>query len=136
MPTLSQCHLGSPVRENCTPGSAWGDETKRPCLLGEASARKRWRPLGSAQAKVVKTLYQPARSMGLSEWKASVTRSGLSSAIHRRLCIVLSVSRGRSSCPGSVAQKTGEVWLDPRCAEDQARRIWSLCAEVGEQAWP
>src|SRR6516162_3244935 len=57
-----QCHLGSPVRENCTPGSAWGDENKRPCLLGEASTRKRLRPQGSAQAKVVKTrLYQPPR---------------------------------------------------------------------------
>jgi hypothetical protein len=43
---LSQCHLGSPVRENRTPGSAWGDENKRPCPLGEASARKRWRPQG------------------------------------------------------------------------------------------
>ena len=48
------------MRENCTPGSAWGDENKRPCPLGEASARKRWRPQGSAQAKVIKTrLYQP-----------------------------------------------------------------------------
>src|SRR5262249_28566808 len=57
---IRQCHLGSPVRENCTPGSAWGDENKRPCLLGEASARKRLRPQGSAQAKVIKTrLYQP-----------------------------------------------------------------------------
>src|SRR5215471_93952 len=58
---ISQCHLGSPVRETCTPGSAWGDENKRPCLLGEASARKRLRPQGSAQATVVKTrLYQPS----------------------------------------------------------------------------
>src|SRR5262249_39237302 len=30
-----QWHLGSPVREICTPGSAWGDEIKWPCLLGE-----------------------------------------------------------------------------------------------------
>src|SRR5215831_5507730 len=41
---LSQCHLGSPVRGICTPGSAWGDERKRPCPLGEAWARKRLRP--------------------------------------------------------------------------------------------
>ena len=25
---LRQCHLGSPVRGICTPGSAWGDETQ------------------------------------------------------------------------------------------------------------
>ena len=37
---LCQCHLGSPVREICTPGSAWGDEFKRPCLLGEGTGAK------------------------------------------------------------------------------------------------
>jgi hypothetical protein len=36
-----EVHLGSPVREICTPGSAWGDECKTPCLLGEIPARKR-----------------------------------------------------------------------------------------------
>jgi len=40
MLTSRQCHLGSPVREICTPGSAWGDEIKTPCSLGEAPARK------------------------------------------------------------------------------------------------
>ena len=25
---VRECHLGSPVREICTPGSAWGDEIK------------------------------------------------------------------------------------------------------------
>ena len=43
------------MREICTPGSAWGDEIKWPCLLGEAPARKRLRPQGSARATVVKT---------------------------------------------------------------------------------
>src|SRR6266576_3656868 len=61
----SQGHLGSPVRGICTPGSAWGDEIKWPCPLGEASARKRLRPQGSARATVVKTrLYQPTRPLG------------------------------------------------------------------------
>ena len=70
-----QGHLGSPVRENRTPGSAWGDENKRPCLLGEASARKRLRPQGSAQAKVVKTrLYQPLGSLGGSMAKEAGAR--------------------------------------------------------------
>ena len=53
------------MRGICTPGSAWGDEIKWPCLLGEASARKRLRPQGSARATVIKTrLYQPFRSLG------------------------------------------------------------------------
>jgi hypothetical protein len=58
---LRKCRLGSPVRGICTPGSAWGDEIKRPCLLGEASAQKRMDAPGSARATVVKTrLYHPA----------------------------------------------------------------------------
>ena len=53
---------GSPVRGICTPGSAWGDERKKPCLLGEAWARKRLRPQGSARATATKPRpYQPAR---------------------------------------------------------------------------
>jgi RNA-directed DNA polymerase len=32
--------LGSPVREICTPGSAWGDEFKRPSRLGEGTGTK------------------------------------------------------------------------------------------------
>src|SRR5215471_15211689 len=36
----SQCHLGSPVREICTPGSAWGDEIKWPSRLGEGTGAK------------------------------------------------------------------------------------------------
>src|SRR5712691_13066426 len=43
---FSECRLGSPVRGICTPGSAWGDGIKWPCILGEASARKRLRPPG------------------------------------------------------------------------------------------
>jgi hypothetical protein len=31
------------VRGICTPGSAWGDENKRPCPLGETPTRKRLR---------------------------------------------------------------------------------------------
>ncbi len=50
MLTLAKVILGSPVRGICTPGSAWGDESKRPCLLGEAWARRRLRPPGSARA--------------------------------------------------------------------------------------
>src|SRR5215471_12593189 len=58
---FSQCHLGSPVRGTCTPGSAWGDESKRPCLLGEVPARKRLRPPGSARATANKPRpYQPS----------------------------------------------------------------------------
>src|ERR1700726_3350641 len=39
--TLANVNLGSPVQEICTPGSAWGDEIKWPCLLGERCSRKR-----------------------------------------------------------------------------------------------
>src|SRR5437667_6301794 len=57
---FSQCYLGSPVREICTPGSAWGDEIKWPCLLGERCSRKRCTSSGSARATVIKTrLYHP-----------------------------------------------------------------------------
>jgi len=64
---LYQWHLGSPVREICTPGSAWGDEIKWPCLLGERCSRKRCTSSGSARATVVKTrLYHPLRSVGRS----------------------------------------------------------------------
>jgi hypothetical protein len=107
-----QCQLGSLVREICTPGSAWGDENKGPCPLGEASAPKRLRPQGTAQAKVVKArLYQPARSVVRASGQASIARGGLSGAIHRRLVLCFQVSRGRSSCPGRVAQKTGKFDL-------------------------
>jgi hypothetical protein len=69
---LSECRLGSPVRGICTPGSAWGDEIKRPCLLGERRSRKRCASSGSAQATVVKTrLYQPIRSMACSALPSS-----------------------------------------------------------------
>src|SRR6201984_765222 len=37
---LRQCHLGSPVREICTLGSAWGDEFKKPRSLGEGTGAK------------------------------------------------------------------------------------------------
>ena len=36
----SECGLGSPVREICTPGSKWGDEHKGSCRLGEATVPK------------------------------------------------------------------------------------------------
>ena len=44
-----KCDLGSPVRETCTPGSAWGDGFKVPCRLGEATASK-----GAAPARLRK----------------------------------------------------------------------------------
>jgi hypothetical protein len=45
-----KCDLGSPVREICTPGSAWGDEHKALRRLGEALARKGQLQRGSAKA--------------------------------------------------------------------------------------
>ena len=69
---FSQGHLGSPVRGICTPGSAWGDESKRPCPLGEAWARKRLRPQGSARATATKPRpYQPLRPLGAALANAS-----------------------------------------------------------------
>src|SRR5262245_52581982 len=47
--TGRECDLGSPVREICTPGSAWGDRTKAPCRLGEATVSK-----GAAPARLRK----------------------------------------------------------------------------------
>ena len=77
-----------------------------------------------------------ARSVVRARGQASVTGRGLSGAVHRRLCAVFPISRGCSSCPGGTVQETGEVWLDPGTDQDQARRIWSLCAATREQAWP
>src|SRR6478736_5345078 len=37
---LRKCHLGSPVQEICTLGSAWGDEFKKPRSLGEGTGAK------------------------------------------------------------------------------------------------
>src|ERR1039457_2470410 len=76
---IRQCHLGSPVREICTPGSAWGDEIKRLCLLGEAPARKCLCARGSARATVVKTrLYHPVGPLVRTASQTSVARRGLS----------------------------------------------------------
>src|ERR1019366_4447062 len=36
----SECDLGSPVQEICTPGSKWGDEHKGSCRLGQATVSK------------------------------------------------------------------------------------------------
>src|SRR5664280_3271065 len=36
----SQCTLGSPLREIRTAGSDWGDESKKPCRLGEVDGAK------------------------------------------------------------------------------------------------
>jgi hypothetical protein len=48
------------VRGICTPGSAWGDEIKGSCLLGEAPARKRERareaPHGLPSSRLVSTI--------------------------------------------------------------------------------
>src|SRR5712691_11136664 len=63
---FSQCHLGSPVRETCTPGSAWGDELKRSCPLGERCSRKRSTSSGSARATADKVrLYHPCARINL-----------------------------------------------------------------------
>ena len=62
---LRECHLGSPVREICTPGSAWGDEFKKPCRLGEGTGAK-----ASATVRLRKgyrfkaRLYHPVRPVG------------------------------------------------------------------------
>ena len=45
-----KCDLGSPVRETCTPGSAWGDGFKVPCRLGDAPVSKGTARPGSAKA--------------------------------------------------------------------------------------
>ena len=42
------------MRGICTPGSAWGDELKWPCPLGERCSRKRCTSSGSARATAVK----------------------------------------------------------------------------------
>src|SRR5438093_7371373 len=50
-------------------------------------------------------------------------------------CGVFPVPRGCSSCPESHGPETGTVWLDSGTDENQARRIWPLRGQVGEQAW-
>src|ERR1019366_2907631 len=84
---FSQGHLGSPVREICTPGSAWGDEIKWPCLLGEKCSRKRRTSSGSARATVVKTrLYHPLRSVGRSLAQESGKGHRCGGPVRRRSC--------------------------------------------------
>ena len=120
--TVVKCHLGSPVRENCTPGSAWGDENKRPCLLGEASARKRLRPQGSAQAKVVKTrLYQPLRPLGKRLAPERGARRGDCRTLCGRHRLGLSVSDGRRPLPGKPRGAVEEVRTGVH--PDKTRRI-------------
>src|SRR6266478_1565866 len=119
---FSQCHLGSPVRGIRTPGSAWGDGIKRPCLLGEASVRKRLRPQGSARATVIKTrLYQPARSVVRTSGQAATSGRGLHGAIYRRLRAVFPISCGRSPRSGSTWEEAEKVQSDVGTDEDQAR---------------
>jgi RNA-directed DNA polymerase len=50
----SECGLGSPVREICTPGSKWGDEYKESCRLGEATVSKETDWQGSAKATALR----------------------------------------------------------------------------------
>src|SRR5438874_6281899 len=55
-----ECDLGSPVQENCTPGSAWGDGYKEPCRLGEGTAPKEAAPARLRQGYRSKACpYQP-----------------------------------------------------------------------------
>jgi group II intron reverse transcriptase/maturase len=35
-----------------------------------------------------------------------------------------------------LRKRLGEVWLDPGTEQDQACRIWSLCAAIRGKAWP
>src|SRR6266478_9967117 len=119
---FSECRLGSPVRGICTPGSAWGDEIKWPCRLGEAPARKRLRPQGSARATVVKTrLYHPVRPVVRTSGQAATSGRGLHGAIYRRLRAVFPISCGRSPRSGSTWEEAEKVQSDLGTDEDQAR---------------
>ena len=62
----SECGLGSPVREICTPGSKWGDEYKESCRLGEATVSKETDWQGSAKATALRLV--PTRHNMSHEW--------------------------------------------------------------------
>src|SRR5271165_3482906 len=112
MPTLAKVILGSPVRGICTPGSAWGDESKRPCLLGEAWARKRLRPQGSARATATKPRpYQPFRSLGgrLAYEVCARRRGGRS--LRGRHRFRFPTSGGSRPFSREVSGTAGEVWV-------------------------
>ena len=70
-----KCDLGSPVRETCTPGSAWGDGFKVPCRLGDAPVSKGTARPGSAKA----TAPRPVPT------SHSLPHEGLVAAIARRI---------------------------------------------------
>src|SRR5215471_11903352 len=53
--------------------------------------------------------------------------------IHRRLCDVLPIPRGRPSRPGRLVQTAGKVRPDPGTDQDQARRIWPVRATTCRQ---
>src|ERR1019366_10606667 len=107
---FSQGHLGSPVREICTPGSAWGDEIKWPCLLGERCSRKRCASSGSARATVVKTrLYQPVRSLGERVAPEVGARRGGCRPLRGRRHLRISASSGRRSFLGELTRAAGKV---------------------------
>jgi len=134
---FGQCHLGSPVREICTPGSAWGDESKRPCPLGEASARKRLRPQGSARANVIKTrLYHPTISQPLGgrlrrkldHPLRSMPRQNASPRFH----VTLSLARTQNpwiafgearSCPAALRGRIRVIHDVRRHGEDDLARL-------------
>src|SRR5262249_7306628 len=72
-----KCDLGSPVRENCTPGSARGDEYKEPCRLGETTASKGAAPVRLRKGYRSKARpYQPCRVRGSRHAGCPDGRSG------------------------------------------------------------
>src|SRR4051794_23283520 len=66
--------------------------------------------------------------------EASLARRSLLGAIYRRLCGVLSISRGCTTPPRSSAQTARQVRPYARTDQDQAGRIWPVRAPTREQA--
>src|SRR5215831_5623482 len=75
-----------------------------------------------------------ARPLVRESGEASLAGRSLLGAIYRRLCGVLSISRGCSAPPRGPAQTARQVRPYARTDQDQAGRIWPVRAATREQA--
>jgi len=97
---------------------------------GELHANEEGTPQGGSISVLLSNVLSAlcARSVVRARGQAPVTGRSLSGAVHRRLCAVLPISRGCSTCPEGTVPETGEVWLDSGIVQDQA---WPVPPEGG-----
>jgi len=99
------------VRETCTPGSAWGDEHKVPCRLGEVRGPKGPARQGSAKAKAPR-LVPTSHTVRHRIVLAKVARRVRDDAVMWLLRLMLKAS-GRQGVPqgGVISPMLSNVYL-------------------------